>query len=42
MIQLRKIIYWHFAIYKGEDPTIDPVNLPDGSVSSLDASSSLL
>ena len=37
MITVRKIIYWHFAVYKGDAATnIDPDNLPSDAISSLD------
>jgi hypothetical protein len=36
MIKIRKIIYWHFAVYGGDAETIDPENLPSDSISTLD------
>lgn len=36
MIKIRKIIYWHFAVYGGDAETIDPENLPIDSISTLD------
>ena len=36
MITVRKIIYWHFAVYKGDAPNINPDNLPLDAISSLD------
>ena len=36
MIQVRKIIYWHFAVYQGNAGTIDPEDLPQDAISSLD------
>ena len=36
MITVRKIIYWHFAVYKGDAANIDPGNLPSDAISSLD------
>ena len=38
MIQVRKIIYWHFAVYQGNEDSIDPANLPEDAISSLDMS----
>ena len=38
MIQVRKIIYWHFAVYQGNAGTIDPEELPQDAISSLDMS----
>ena len=38
MIQVRKIIYWHFAVYQGNASTVDPENLPEDAISSLDMS----
>ena len=36
MIKIRKIIYWHFAVYGGSANTIDPENLPNNAISTLD------
>jgi hypothetical protein len=36
MITVKKIIYWHFAVYKGDAANIDPDNLPSDAISSLD------
>ena len=36
MITVRKIIYWHFAVYKGDAANINPDNLPSDAISSLD------
>jgi len=36
MITVRKIIYWHFAVYKGDAANIDPDSLPSDAISSLD------
>ena len=38
MIQIRKIVYWHFAVYRGDAANIDPANLPQDAISSLDTS----
>jgi hypothetical protein len=36
MITVKKIIYWHFAVYKGDAANIDPGDLPLDAISSLD------
>lgn len=35
-IVIKKNIYWHFAVYAGDEDSIDPSSLPGSAVSTLD------